>query len=103
MRLNCGLKQINHSKLAVVVRQSWLEDDFVLPFYRGNLLLVACASCGASVGCAGFGSRNTATAFRVFHWLQVTNFSLLKSAPNGVDYTYIRRRLPLHSRLMLAE
>src|SRR6266404_4445123 len=33
-------------------------------------------------------SRNTATTFDVFFWLQVTNFdvSLLRSAPNGADH-----------------
>src|SRR5262245_37929518 len=33
-------------------------------------------------------ARNTATAFNVFFWLQITNFdvSLLRSAPNGADH-----------------
>src|SRR5206468_11818384 len=46
------------------------------------------AACGACAACDGFGfSRNTATTFDVFYWLQVTNFDvLLNSAPSGLDY-----------------
>jgi len=57
----------------------------------------ACAACG------GFGlARNTPAAFDVFYWLQVTNFSLLKSAPNGVYYIDIRR-LFLHDLFRLPD
>ncbi len=50
------------------------------------------AACGTRAPCAardGFGfARNTATAFDVCFWLQVTNFdvSLLRSAPNRADH-----------------
>jgi len=57
----------------------------------------ACAACG------GFGlAANTPAAFDVFYWLQVTNFSLLKSAPNGVYYIDIRR-LFLHGLFRLPD
>jgi len=55
----------------------------------------ACAACGL-FGCA----RNTATTFHVLCRLQVLNLSLLKSAPNGVNYIDIRRFF-LHGRVRL--
>ena len=56
------------------------------------------AARGAGASCGGFGfARNTATTFHVLCRLQVTNFSLLKSAPDGVNYIDIRR-LFLHGR-----
>ena len=50
----------------------------------------------------GFGcARNTPTTFHVFYWQQVRNFSLLKSAPNGVNYIDVRR-LVLHAVVELS-
>jgi hypothetical protein len=63
-----------------------------------KFLTAAFVSCGASAACGGFGcARNTGTTFHVLYRLQVTNFGLLKSAPNGVNYIDIRR-LFLHDR-----
>ena len=57
-----------------------------------KFLTAAFVSRGACAACGGFGcARNTPATFYVFHWLQVTNFSFLKSTPNGVNYTDIRR------------
>ena len=46
------------------------------------------AACGASAACGWFGfTLNTAAAFHVFYWFQVTNDGVLyipfDSAPNG--------------------
>ena len=63
-----------------------------------KFLTTASVSRGGCAACGGFGgARNTATTFHVLCRLQVTNFSLLKSAPNGVNYIDIRR-LFLHDR-----
>jgi hypothetical protein len=57
-------------------------------------------TCAAS---GGFGfARDTAATFDVFYWLQVTNFSFLKSAPNGLNYIDVRR-FPLHNRFRLPD
>src|SRR5438093_6129902 len=70
-----------------------------------SLLVVACSARGA-IACGGFGfARNTAATFDVFFWLQVTNFQvtnfgLLKSAPNRADYNDIRRSV-LHNQLLV--
>jgi acyl CoA:acetate/3-ketoacid CoA transferase alpha subunit len=57
--------------------------------------MIACAFRGASVACGGFGcASNSATTFHVLYRLQVTNFSFLKSAPNGVNYIDIRHLFP---------
>ena len=67
-----------------------------------KFLTAASVSRGACAACGGFGcARNTATTFHVFYRLQVTNFSLLKSAPNGVNYIDIRR-LFLHGRFRVS-
>jgi len=67
-----------------------------------KFLTAASVSRRACAACGGFGcTRNTAT-FHVLYRLQVTNFSLLKSAPNGVNYIDIRR-LFLHGRFRLPE
>ena len=58
---------------------------------------VALAVCGG-VRCA----RTTATTFDIFYRLQVTNFGLLKSAPNGLNHMDIRR-LFLHGRCRLPD
>src|SRR6266496_230658 len=60
----------------------------------------ACAACGF-----GFVPNTAAPAFDVFYWLQVTNFQvtnfgLLKSAPNRADYSHIRRSV-LHCQLFV--
>ena len=52
--------------------------------------------------CGGFRHAGPATTFHVFHRLQVTNFSLFKSAPNGANYMDVRR-LFLHDRFRLPE
>ena len=49
------------------------------------------ATRGASAACGGFGfAPNTAAAFDVFYWLQVTNYGVLyvlfNSAPSGSNY-----------------
>ena len=46
------------------------------------------AACRARATCGGFRFvRNTATAFDVFGWLQVTNFDgLFRSTPNGANH-----------------
>jgi hypothetical protein len=63
-----------------------------------KFLTAALVSCRACAACRGFGcARNTATTSHVLYRLQVTNFSLLKSAPNGVNYIDVRR-LFLHGR-----
>jgi hypothetical protein len=63
-----------------------------------KFLTTAFVSRGAFAACGGFGcARNSSTTFHVFCRLQVTNFSLLKPAPNGVNYIDIRR-LFLHGR-----
>ncbi len=64
-------------------------------------LVAACSARAAWAACDGFGiARNTATAFDVFFWLQVTNFdvSLLQSVPNGADYIDIFR-FRLHNQV----
>jgi hypothetical protein len=49
-----------------------------------RFLTVAPVFCGA---CGGFRRlRNTAATFYILCRLQVTKFSLLESAPNGVNY-----------------
>ena len=64
-----------------------------------KFLTAALVSRRACAACRGFGcARNTATTFHVLYRLQVTNFSLLKSAPNGVNYIDVRR-LFLHNPL----
>jgi hypothetical protein len=57
---------------------------------------VSRGACGSGRAC------NTATTFHVLYRLQVTNFSLLKSAPNGVNYIDIRRWF-LHGRFRLPD
>jgi len=48
-----------------------------------KFLTAAFVSRGACAACGGFGTaRNSAAAFHVFYWLQVTNLGFLKSAPN---------------------
>jgi hypothetical protein len=67
------------------------RTNFVADAHRGNRttvcdsLTLLVAACGA---CDGFGfTRNTATTFDVFYWLQVKNFDVfLNSAPNRPDY-----------------
>ena len=60
-------------------------------------------SCVARAAGAGFRcARTTATTFDIFYRLQVTNFGLLKSAPNGLNYMDIRR-LFLHGRCRLPD
>ena len=61
----------------------------------------ACAACDGF----GFVPHTAAPAFDVFYWLQVTNFQvtnfgLLKSAPNRADYSHIRRSV-LHCQLFV--
>jgi hypothetical protein len=53
-----------------------------------ELLGAASGARGVSGARRGFGfARNTATAFDVFRWLQVTNFDgLFHSAPNGANH-----------------
>jgi hypothetical protein len=52
-----------------------------------RFLTVAPVFCGACAACGGFRRlRNTAATFYILCRLQVTKFSLLKSAPNGVNY-----------------
>ena len=68
-----------------------------------RFLTVTPVSRGAWAACGGFRrARNTATTFHVFYRLQVTNFSLLKSAPNGLNYMDVRR-LFLHGRFRLPD
>jgi hypothetical protein len=63
-----------------------------------KFLTAAFVSRGAFAACGEFGCfRNPPTTFHVLCRLQVTNFSLLKSAPNGVNYIDVRR-LFLHGR-----
>ena len=51
-----------------------------------NFLTAASVSRGACAACGRGGfPRSAPTTFHIFYWLQVTNFSLLKSAPNGVN------------------
>jgi hypothetical protein len=56
----------------------------------------------AWAACDGFRRARTATTFHVFYRLQVTNLSLLNSAPNGLNYMDVRR-LFLHDRFRLPE
>jgi hypothetical protein len=66
-------------------------------FFRWSPMFSSDSRC-ACAACGGFGfARNTAATLDVFYWLQVTNFGLLKSAPNGVNYIDVRR-LFLHGR-----
>ena len=52
-----------------------------------RFLTVAPVFCAACAACGGFRRlRNTAATFHILCRLQVTKFSLLKSAPNGVNY-----------------
>src|SRR5215472_14575028 len=52
-----------------------------------RFLTVTLVFCGACAACGGFRRlRNTAATFHILYRLQVTKFSLLKSAPNGVNY-----------------
>ena len=52
-----------------------------------KFLTAASGSRSACAACGGFGcARSTATAFHVLYRPHVTNFSLLKSAPNGLKY-----------------
>ena len=63
-----------------------------------KFLTTAFVSRRACVACGAFGGAcYTATTFHILYRLQVTNFSLLKSAPNGVNYIDVGR-LFLHSR-----
>jgi len=63
-----------------------------------RFLTVAPVFCGACAACGGFRRlRNTAATFHILCRLQVTKFSLLKSAPNGVNYIDIPGLL-LHCR-----
>src|SRR5262245_59604326 len=55
---------------------------------------VACTACG------GFGCPGITATFHIFNRLQVTKFSLLNSAPNGLKYMDIRR-LFLHGRFQV--
>ena len=59
-------------------------------------------SRGAWAACDGFRRARTATTFHVFYRLQVTNLSLLKSAPNGLNYMDVRR-LFLHGPVRLPD
>jgi hypothetical protein len=68
-----------------------------------RFLTVAPVFCGACAACGGFRRlRNTAATFHILCRLQVTKFSLLKSAPNGVNYIDIRR-LFLHGPVRLPD
>ena len=67
-----------------------------------KFLTRASVSRGAWAAYGGFRRARTATTFHVFHRLQVTNLSLLKSAPNGLNYMDIRRLL-LHDGCRLAD
>ena len=69
---------------------------------RLKLLTVALFPRVARGACAGFRcARTTATTtFDIFYRLQVTNFGLLKPAPNGLNYMNIRRLFP-HGRCRL--
>ena len=79
----------------------WIQQSTCNPrrYFDAKFLTAALVSCRACAACRGFGcARNTATTFHVLYRLQVTNFSLLKSAPNGVNYIDVRR-LFLHNPL----
>jgi hypothetical protein len=65
-----------------------------------KFLTAACVSRSACAACGGFGCARNAASFHVLDRLQVTNFGLLKSAPNGVNYIDIRRFF-LHGRFRL--
>ena len=70
---------------------------------KAKFLTAACFSRVARAVCGGFRcARTTATTFDIFYRLQVTNFGLLKSAPNGLNYMDIRR-LFLHGRCRLPD
>jgi hypothetical protein len=56
-----------------------------------NFLTTAPVSRSARAAYGGFRrARTTATTFHIFYRLQVPNFSLLQSPPNGVNYIDIR-------------
>ena len=68
-----------------------------------RFLTVAPVFCGACAACGGFRRlRNTAATFHILYRLQVTKFSLLKSAPNGLNYMDVRR-LFLHGPVRLPD
>ena len=72
-----------------------------LPLRKPKFLTVVSFSRVACAAFGGFGrDRATATALDIFYRLQVTNFGLLKSAPNGLNYMDIRR-LFLHGPLQI--
>jgi len=68
---------------------------------KAKFLTAARFSYVAHAVCGGFRcARTTAAAFDIFYRLQITNFGLLKSAPNGLNYMDIRRLFPhCHCRL----
>src|SRR5438093_2169449 len=72
-----------------------------------TVLVAACTARGPCAACGGFGFARNDAAFDVFYRLQVTNFQvtnfgLLKSAPNRADYSHIRRSV-LHCRYRIAD
>ena len=70
---------------------------------KAKFLTAACFSFVARAVCGGFRcARTTATTFDILYRPQVTNFGLLKSAPNGLNYMDIRR-LFLHGPCRLPD
>jgi hypothetical protein len=68
-----------------------------------RFLTVAPVFCGACAADGGFRRlRNTAATFHILCRLQVTKFSLPKSAPNGLNYMDVRR-LFLHGPFRLLD
>ena len=68
------------------------------PLGRPKFLTTAAFSRVARPACGGFRRpHTTATTFHIFHRRQITNFGLLKSAPNGLNYMDVRRSF-LHDR-----
>jgi hypothetical protein len=76
-----GLGRFLHRHAVTSIRAKPLRQS--RPLLTQKFLTTASVSRGACAACGGFGTaRNTAAAFHVFYWLQVTNLSFLKSAPN---------------------
>ena len=89
-RLGCS--SLSNDLAARWIRAKPLQSP---PLPRPKLLTAALFPRVARGACAGFRcARTTATTFDVFYRLQVTNFGLLKSAPNGLNYMDIRRLFP---------
>ena len=99
-QLSIGVQHLSNDLAVRWIAAKSLQSP---PLRGPNFLTAVSFSRVTRAVCGGFRCAcTTATTFDRFYRLQVTNFGLLKSAPNGLNYMDIRR-LFLHGRCRLPD